>query len=358
MAASTRSTSSTGRWPRTSGPAERGRKAHTYANHVKATLLPLVFALRHAPEGVDLMRDAQFRVMCRFFANLLSPPDSILGGRRGRPGRRRSRVRPTPTTATAFGWLVTACDGPSRSRSRALPLGHGNRPAAAPASRRKRGRLFSPLLLPGTIEFRAGTAAARSYNTAGIGCRLPRHQLERVGRDAAGRSLRPKLGGITTRIRAASGGGAGGRPRVRRTPISAAGALKFAHRGHNVLGYPGRDPLQILDRVDYHVDRCETRSRRRRRGPLPDSRRRVGGPTRITRSGSTHGRGRTSSGPLSYDGRDTLHIVDEPAHSPDATVVWSLHIPCVTAHRATINSISFNFSDGARCELQNARGPR
>jgi hypothetical protein len=121
------------------------------------------------------------------------------------------------------------------------------------------------------------------------------------------------------------------------------GELKFIHRGSSILAYPGHEPLQHLDRPNYHVDRCEPRPGGGAiiRCQIPIV---AWGPRtneiRIPAADQPH-----DVRYYEYDGQDHLTIIDEPTKSPGEVVMWCLHAPAKVARRASEQQIIFELDD-------------
>ncbi|HEV7299849.1 MAG TPA: hypothetical protein VGN72_10825 [Tepidisphaeraceae bacterium] len=315
-------------------------ESHTYANHVKLCLLPLALAMRHAPEPVDLMADARFLAMCRYFVPLLSPPDPIHDGDRAIPAIGDHGYSHKGGYGYLFGWLATLVPAereaylwawqamgaelgkPDRQCDTFGPLLQANPKAAAGAAPPS----VPPLLhLPGF-----GAAARRRFGTADEAL-----LVIRCG-DAWGHyhpdesSFWWWQGGRLLACDADLGDG----------------PLKVRHAGHNVLGFPELEPLQHLDRHGFHVDRCEQQDD----GAVVV---RCQVPFNAQREGTRYE-------PIPYDHRPhvtrtfrwrpdgTLVIDDEPTRSPDGRVEWRLHVPALSAQRVGPRDVAFDIGAGAR----------
>jgi hypothetical protein len=336
-------------------PSGAWEESHTYANHVKATLLPFIIAMRNAPEAIDLMQNDKFRQMCRFFALLLSPPDVMANGLRGIPAIGDHGYL-HGSYSYLFGWLAAASQD---DHDRDLYKWAWQATGMGGGSASEHMRMIDALLLPLRT-----TAAAP----------LPTPKLARLmNLTGYGASYRGGTIGGTDEtllvVRCGQSWGhyhpdqgsfwwwAGGRLICCDAGLGS-GELKFAHCGHNVLGYPGRDPLQYLDRQEFHVDQClldeNENVRIRCQIPIAAWGKHALEEMRIPSEAQPH-----VTRSFHYDGGHRLAIIDEPTKSPDELVLWSLHVSCKSARQIGEMQIEFEFENSsARLDLQLPVKPR
>jgi len=332
-------------------PGGAWEESHTYANHVKLTLLPFVLAMRYAPERLDMMGDERFRSTCRFFARLLSPPDATIDGRRGIPAVGDHGYQHADF-GSLFGWLATAChatNDPDAALYMWAWTQTGRRSMAAAGDFHR--RLLDSLFVPD-----APTAAITAPPLP------PLQQLPGYGAAFRGGTLGQADETLLV-VRCGQSWGhyhpdqgsfwwwADGRLLCCDADL-AGGDLKFAHRGHNVMGYPGRDPLQYLDRKDFHVDQCQPLGahgvRIRCQIPVP-----AWGPTYHDEKPIPPAQQPHTTRTFEYDGRHCLTIQDEPTKAPDDVVLWSLHVPCKDAKRIDPRHVDWVMDDtGATLRLE------
>jgi hypothetical protein len=227
-------------------------ESHTYANHVKMTLLPLVLALRHAPgAGVDLMANENFLATCRFFIPLLSPPEPSSPHHRRVPAIGDHELGKHDDFGCVFGWLATLC--PNHRDEFLWAWNVQGSPASESSS--MQATTFSPLLLPDRdIAPPPAPSLPNVQSLPGYGAYARRafgtedESLLVVRCGPAWGHYHNDQGSFWWWVRnrlVCCDAGLG------------SGDLKFAHVGHNVPGYVGHEPRQWLDRHPYEIDRCE-----------------------------------------------------------------------------------------------------
>jgi hypothetical protein len=324
-------------------PGGAWEESHTYANHVKLTLLPFVWAMRFMPEKLDLLANAKFRETCRFFPLILSTPDVMAEGHRAVPAVGDHGYL-HGNAWNVFGWLATLCNDQSNrtgDADHALYLWAWQSTGAQWADSSEFARVMNPLLLPelrSTVAtpqlprlldlpgygaaFRGGTIGAEDETLLLVRCGLSwGHYHTDQGSFwwwAHGRLLccDADLGG---------------------------GELKFLHRGSSVLAYPDHDPLQHLDRPNYHVDQCRLREGGGAviRCQIPIV---AWGPRdneiRIPADQRLH-----DLRYFEYDGKDHVTVIDEPTKSPGGIVMWCLHVPAKAGRRGGDRRIIFELDD-------------
>ena len=321
-------------------PGGAWEESHTYATHVQICLLPLVLALRYAPDGIDLMADGRFREACRFFVTVLSPRDPLLDGWRGIPAIGDHGYL-HHERGFLFGWLASL---DTAERERYLWAWH-EAGSQRTDPRSALTAVFSPLLLPEPTEA-TGTPApefAPLTLLPGYGA-VARHApgkreesllVVRCG-DAWGH-YHPDEGSFWWWSRGqliCADADLGGGP------------LKFLHRGHNVLGFPGREPMQHLGRTPYRITRWEQQGKGRvllrchipvdkwnvgpqRDEPIPAARQPV-----VVRT-------------FLWQAPQALDILDEPERSPDGKVLWTVHVVADRPLRRKGRTLTVPLSSGA-----------
>jgi len=313
--------------------------------------------MRHAPEPVDLMADTQFRGTCRFFAHLLSPHDATIDGRRGIPAV-GDHGYVHADFSHLFGWLATVCDG-ANDPDHALYVWAWNETGRIPAKADNfNGVMLDSLFLPDAptpaeiptpslpqLQELPGYGAA--YRGGTLGQADETLLVVRCGPSWG--HYHPDEGSFWW--------WAHGRLLCCDADLGG-GDLKFAHRGHNVLGYPGRDPLQYLDRQNFHVDQCRHHGDHgviiRCQIPVV-----AWGPTYHEEKPIPPDQQPHNTRTFEYDGRDRLTIKDEPVKAPDGRVLWTLHVPCNDAKRIDPLRVEFALDDtGAVLQLQLPTDPQ
>lgn len=329
-------------------PGGAWEESHTYANHVKLCLLPLVLALRRAPEHVDLMQNPQFQQMCHFFVPLLSPPEDARQHRRAIPaiGDHGYQLTQPDYYSFIFGWLA-ALDPQRRDDYLWAWRETGGKQSDAVS---EQIAVFAPLLSP----LKNDAAHAPTPDLPAL-LALPGYgAVARRNTGAADESLLVVRCGESWGHYHPDQGSFWWWHRRRLICTDADlgnGTLKHAHTGHNVLGYPGRAPMQYMDRVPYHVDQCEQsgacdrircqipvyswEAGRQRDEAIPPENR-----PHVTRTLAWH-----------CDG--TLVIQDASVRSPEGKVTWSLHVLAQNARRTGGRNIEFVLGpDGSRLQVQ------
>jgi len=318
-------------------PGGAWEESHSYANHVKLCLLPLVLALRHAPEPVDLLADKRLAAMCRFPIPLLSPPDPLAGGTRAIPAIGDHGY--SNEEGYLLGWLATLCPA-----ERQLYTWAWHEMGAQPTATRSQASTFSPLLAPvptagqsdpvpmlPTLKHCPGYGAvARS----GLGTPAESVLVVRCG-EAWGH-YHPDQGSFWWWWR----------QRLVCTDADlGSGQLKFEHLGHNVLGYPDRCPQQYLDRTPFQVDDCRLTSAGetviRCQIPVPgwmvrphhdEPVRRAGGAGTVLRPRQDEPIPLAQQPHLTrtfvWRAPAVLTVDDAPVRSPAGQVTWTLHVVC------------------------------
>ena len=333
-------------------PGGAWEESHTYANHVKLTLLPLILALRHAPEPIDLLADRRFGQMCRFHLLQVSPPDRILGGKRGVPAVGDHGYLHA-TWGELFGALATLSAG-----DRELYLW------AFSQLDRGKANILSPLL-----DCTASASNISGSETKPMDCnpwalRVALPVLATYpGFGAIARSAAHTADESLLVVRCGEAWGhyhqdqgsfwwwSRGRLIAADSDLGS-GPLKFAHAGHNVLGYPERTPMQYLGRHGFAITLAETDAVGTTRircyipvrawmvGPGKDEPIALREQPSLTRT-------------FSWPNPDTLIIDDEPQKSPGGRVTWSLHVVAESVAAITAeNVIHINLGDGAALRLQ------
>ena len=334
-------------------PGGAWEESHTYAQHVRLCLIPMIAALRQAPEAVDLAADERFAACARFFADLLSPPDPILQNQRGIPAIGDHAYAHQGGSTYLFGWLATLCP---EQRARYLWAwqqcgGCLTAPGHAQVT------VFSPLLMPRRQE--ALAVAPPELPTLwhlpgyGAAARRAAHQPEEsllvVRCGASWGHYHPDQGSFWW--------WSGGRLVAADADLGS-GPLKIRHRGHNVPGFPGLEPMQFLDRQGFAVDRCASDA--------------AGGVTircQIPTEAWTHGPFHQSI-PIARDHRPLvvrtfnwvdagyLRVTDEPQRTPGGFLSWALHVPAGEARRTGEREVRFLWGDGGRLTVALPQAPR
>jgi hypothetical protein len=321
-------------------PGGAWEESHTYANHVKLTLLPFVWAMRFMPEKLDLMADPRFRETCRFFPRLLSPPDVMAEGYRAVPAVGDHGYL-HGNAWNVFGWLATLCNSPQDAEDHALYLWAWQTTGKRLADSSEFARVMNPLLLPDASAPVPTPDLPRLLELPGYGASFrggtiggPNETLLVVRCGLSWGHYHPDQGSFWW--------WAHGRLLCCDADLGS-GELKFAHRGSSVLTYPNREVLQHLDRPNFHVDRCESRPGGGAviRCQIPVV---AWGPAaaevRIPEAEQPH-----DVRYYQYEGQDHLTIIDEPTKSPDGVVMWCLHVPATGARRDGEQRVIFELDD-------------
>lgn len=386
-------------------PGGAWEESHTYANHVKLCLLPLTLALRQAENPCDLLADERFRSTCRFFVPLLSPPDAILEGKRGIPAIGDHGY--STDYGFLFGWLAGLC--PDESHTYLWAWREMGSPVVGPRSLQV--TTFGPLLLPDekadNPSGRSGALAAdnmahsppanhrdergngslgvrpnpsltpRATNSAREHCRDGKpphlHFPALFHLPGYGAAVRHALGQPEESLLVVRCGEAWGHYHPDQGSFwwwaggvllcadadLARGPLKHEHLGHCVLGYPGREPMQYLDRPAYHIDECSRLEDRTTviRCQLPIVAWRASSPSAEGANlfgGSGQPLDHHLAPPEQPHSVRTFHwippadleITDEPLRSPDGAVTWTVHVLAENARQATLRTIEFPLPSG------------
>lgn len=316
-------------------PGGAWEESHTYHQHVLLCLLPLLKAFR-AIEGVDLLNEPRFADMAAFFVDWLSPPESAFGGRRVIPplgDHGHPRVKPE-TFTYLFGWLAALWPS-QRERMRWAWRATGlalHQPGSDQAC------VWAPLL----TDDPAGARAASSTPSlptllerpgCGVAARFAPHQPDEA-------LLVVRCGEAWGHYHADQGsfwwwhGGA----LVCADAGLGEGPFKRDHAGHNTLGYPGREPMQHLDRTPYRVTRAlATESGFEIECDIPVPCWRTG-----------HNRTARAEPPprlkrvFRWPSAGELFVDDEPADSPEGVVVWRVWV--VATHARPIGPTRWQWS--------------
>lgn len=329
-------------------PGGAWEESHTYHRHVIATLLPVVLAMREV-EGEDLLQHPRFRETCRFHLDLLSPPDLDRGGRRFVPavGDHGLPLGDDPVGYDfLFGWLSHLLpDESDQYRWAWEQTGrHLTHPSMGPI------RFYSPLMIadPREVSASAPPPLSTIRDLPGLGAlaRAKRHtdqeSLLVVRCGPAWGHYHPDQGSFWWWCR--------GRLVCADSDLGG-GSLKFEHRGHNVLGYPGFAPLQHLDRVPYAVTRCTASGDTATITcdvPIWMWRSATGFSQRIA---ATQRPSLTRTFVVKAD--EHIRIVDQPRNSPGGLVQWQLWVAADSAVVADDGaSVLFTLNGrGDRCLL-------
>lgn len=344
-------------WPDAQG-YRYWEESHTYANHVKQTLLPLVLALRHAPESavggrVDLLRDPvdgagdAMRAMCRCSAAMLSPPDPDLDGRRRVPAVGDHGYRHGDGGyGHLFGWLAGLVP-----EEAALYRWAWCQTGRRWTGRGVDGRTFAPLFcggdeaegdepptLPATLELPGfGVVARRRFAR-------PDEALLVVRCGDAWGHHHPDQGSFwwfqDGRWIACDAG-------------MGAGEFKLSHAGHNTLGRPGREPLQFLDRHGFRADALPATG---------DGALRVACRVPVRAWGARYRDERPIPAPqqhvlrreLTWRRDGVLLVTDTPA---DAPLQWRLWVVAEQGERTGEREITFDLTRGGRLVVAASAAP-
>ncbi len=335
-------------------PGGTWEESHTYANHVKLCLLPLVEAVKWLPDGQDWTADRRFRELCRFFVQLLSPPDKLLGGARGVPaigdhGYRPPRHPDHYSYSYLFAWMASAIPTDRdyflwawQQSGRQLTLPHHAQVNVlspiffAPLLRNVMGPAAQP-----DLPERATLAGYGAYCRRDFGQPSESLLVVRCG-DAWGH-YHPDQGSFWwwshCRLLCADAD-------------LGEGELKFRHDGHNVVGYIDREPMQYLWRHPYTVeqlahladgtDRIECRVPcyawyigEQKAEPIPPDKR----PVVVRR--------------FDWLADGVLRIVDLSAGAPGGRITWNLHVPAADArYDSSEQCIIFQLDDREQLKVK------
>jgi hypothetical protein len=314
-------------------------ESHTYANHVKMTLLPLVVALRHVQgDSIDLLANENFLATCRFFIPLLSPRDALVQNHRRVPAIGDHHLGKHEDFACIFGWLATLC--PEHRDEFLWAWREQGSPVGERAS--MQSTTFSPLILPARdVATPPAPALPMIRSLPGYGA------FARRAFNTKDESL------LVVRCGSAWGHyhndqGSFWWWRHNRLICCDAGlgegALKFAHHGHNVPGYVGHEPRQWLDHQPHEIEQCEQAN-----GAVT-IRCRI--PTmRWMHAGQLEDPIAASQRPLvirtfEWSGDDDLRITDQFTRSPNGLTTFTLHVACQEVHRIGPTEIEFHLNPG------------
>ncbi len=314
-------------------------ESHTYANHVRLVLMPLVAALRNLPRPVDLLTDDRFRATSRFFIRLLSPPDTLLDGHRGIPAVGDHHYAKHGDFTYLFGWMAGMLTDEERG---AYLWAWRQTGCMLTDARSYQASTCAPLLTPDPADAGdAGDAEAPALpqreQLAGYGAYVrtePRTVAESLLVVRCGQAwghYHHDQGSFwwwrKGRLLCADSG-------------LGDGPMKALHEGHCVLGYPGRQPMQYLDRAAYRITRCEGdgagghvvachvpvwawQIERVWHEPIPPADRPANRRT------------------FHYRPPDRLTVTDEPVRSPGGVVQWCLHVPAESVERTGPRELTF-----------------
>ena len=336
-------------------PGGAWEESHTYANHVKLCLLPLVVAAKNQPGGRDWTIDPRFREFCRFFVQILSPRDAVLGGHRGVPAIGDHGYRHQEHTTFYGGSFLFLWMASVMKEDRELFLWawreSGGRITDPP---HEQALVFTPLMLP---EFAPLIKSAIPEPKLPEMAVLPGYGAY-CRRDQATPEeslLLVRCGDSWGHYQSDQGSfwwWQNGRLVCADSDLGA-GDLKFRQAGHNLVGYPGRELLQYLHHHPYPIERCEK---------LPDGSQQI--QCRVRGRAWFLGSPGIRHEPILYaeqpevvrcftwlaDGR--LRIVDDAVRSPEGVVAWYLNVPAEHATGDWANrKVIFDLPDGERLIL-------
>ena len=321
-------------------PGGAWEESHTYANHVKITLLPFILAMRHAPEKLDLMKNENFRKTCRFFADLITPKDAVIAHLRGVPPVGDHGYL-HGNHYTVFGWLATATDS-AGDPDHDLYRWAYQETGFPQHNTKNSSRIFDPLLLPDSRQHAPTPSLPAVQDLTGYGASC---RSGTIGSD--NESLLVVRAGLSWGHYHPDQGSfwwwAHGRMLIGDANLGD-GELKFQHRGHSLLSYPKHSAQQYLDRPNYHVDQMNA---------LPDGGVFVRCQLPIVAWGANSTLSEQKIPPAEqphnvriyeYDGRDRLVIRDQPVRSPNRRVLWCLHVVSTHAEQ-TGKRVVFDLTD-------------
>jgi hypothetical protein len=125
------------------------------------------------------------------------------------------------------------------------------------------------------------------------------------------------------------------------------GELKFAHRGHNVLGYVDHDPLLHLDRTPFAVtDTSESADNQYRiTCHLPVERWQLADGCALDIPDEDQP---LNTRTFNWQGSDVLIITDTPKRSPQQLVTWSLHVLADAVKQTASDRFAFRLTQSGR----------
>lgn len=307
-------------------------ESHTYANHVKVCLLPLVAAMRRIPDGRDWTTDPRFREFCRFYVQLLSPPDPLLGGSRGVPavgdhGYRHQEHMDHFGYSYLFGWLASVMESDRECMLWAWQQTGGK--WADP--HHEQARVMSPIFVAPLLSTR-------------VNAQQPPTLPERSLLKGYGAYCRRRLGEPTESLLVVRCGDAWGHYHPDQGSFwwwsngrllcadadLGDGTLKLRHVGHNVVGYINHEPMQYLGRPSFPVQQCVR---------LADGTDRIECrvPCYAWKVGPQQGQpippGERPEVMRRFDWKSDgdLRILDRSIRAPGGRVTWNLHVPAEAA---------------------------
>jgi hypothetical protein len=314
-------------------------ESHTYANHVKLTLLPLGVALKRCEEAFDMFADPDFAAMCRFFVHLLSPRQTDMEHCRLIPAI-GDHGYTHHDYSFLFGWLSSVF--PNESDLYHWAWEQGGRGDVEARSLQQ--TMFQPLLCPvgsqtpspiKTPEFKVypgfGACARQGFGTD--------HEsmlLIRCGR--AWGHYHPDQGSFWWWSN---------NELICADAMLGKGELKFAHQGHNVLGYVDHHPMQHLDRTPYDITdaqadedgQCKVTCHL----PIERWQRDARTPIDIPKTEQP-----INTREFHWQSTDHLIISDQPVRSPNQQITWSLHVLADKVQRVADDRFEFCLSHSQR----------
>lgn len=292
-------------------------ESHTYANHVKLTLLPLGLALRQSEQAFDMFANENFAAMCQFFVPLLSPKQVDLGNRRAIPAI-GDHGYTHADYSLLFGWLSSVF--PEESGEYAWAWEQTGSGLAHADSLQQ--TMFHPLLAPSQsasskaidppkLKAYPGYGACARF---GFGTDDESMLLVRCG-EAWGH-YHPDLGSFWWWS---------DNELICADAQLGQGAMKLEHQGHNVLGYVDHRPMLHLDRTAFAITQAQQISDEQCHITcvIPVERW-YGKKDRIIDIPAEDQP--TNTRQFRWHGADALDILDTPHQSPQKQVTWTLHV--------------------------------
>lgn len=332
-------------WPDDKGDYLQGaawEESHTYAIHVIQTLTPLLLALRHFPEGRHLAEDPRFVGMCRFVVRVLSPPDANHGGHRVIPAIGDHHVDPHFVSPT-FAWMAELIPQHRDEFLWAWQETGRHAESQEHALQRVIGQLLphQEQALPQATPELPALAIYRGYGA------IARHSTG----TAQEAMLAVRCGQAWGHYHHDQGSfwwWAGGQLICCESDIGS-GELKHKHEGHSVLGYPGRTPMQYLDRQPFEITGKQTAEGFDLQCDIPVTLWQVAGQREpLVANPQPHNR-RLFQWNTSTNG---LTLIDNPTQSPDGKVQWNLHVLAVNARITTPNEATFDLPNDLTLQVR------
>ncbi len=325
-------------WPGAEGRYENGaawEESHTYAIHVIRTLAPLLLALKSFPEGKELPSDPRWVGLCRFFVRVLSPPDRLHGGQRVIPAIGDHHIDSDWASCT-FAWMATL-----------LPQYADEFLWAWNATGRYTGNPANPMhqmLRPPTIAADMPAAwplpslpAIADYPGYGV---VARHDAGQV--DEALLVVRcGQAWGHYHHDQGSFWWWARGQLLCCDADLGS-GELKFKHEGHNILGYPGRTPMQYIGRQPFIAHGQTLADGYSITCSIPVMQWQVPGQIEPVPANPPPHHQRIV---LWHASTDSLEIHDTPSDSPDGKVHWNLHVPALHAAQVSASEVRFDLEN-------------